>query len=395
MFQPPHAKKKKMSKYRPLTLVVAVLAFDMPGLNEFQDRGRRTGSVPCPWFPEQLYNFLPNLPVIVFFYKVHAYFHAYFCSRQSVTLYRIVNARAIENSGSLKTREILSGAFENFPYPKRPTRFAPPPVPGERPRERVEADPSRLLSAGEVRADGRRVRAVGRAAGPEQHAGRPGGRRDRRRRRGRAVRQPVRRDGRGQRDRGRYGRARRPNGRQPVPRAARRPAAVPVRADRRVPGQRRRQRGPGPVPARRRARRPRHRQPVRVRLRPAAHQRAQAQPGVPGPVAGRGRRQVRPAADRQRVRRTRRHHAGRLPGPVGQGGRVQGRQRDGRAGPAVVARQGRGGEPRYQRDLRRHGERRNGRRGRGDRSAVRAAPRHGFRLNAFGQAVCKGSVRKN
>jgi len=65
-----------------------------------------------------------------------------------------------------------------------------------------------------------------------------------------------------------------------------------------------------------------------VRLRPAAHQRAQAQPGVPGPAATGHRHPVRPTAGRQLLPGPGQRHAGRLQGPVGQGDRVRGRQRD-------------------------------------------------------------------
>jgi len=133
---------------------------------------------------------------------------------------------------------------------------------------------------------------------------------------------------------GRRGRVR-ARGRKRVPHASGRHAATPVRAAGRLRGQLRGQRGPGPVPVRAGARRPGGRQPVHVRLRPAAHQRAQAQQGVPGPAAaGRGH-PVRRSAGRQLLPATGQHHAGRLQGPAGQGDRVRGRQRD--RGPAVTA----------------------------------------------------------
>lgn len=132
---------------------------------------------------------------------------------------------------------------------------------------------------------------------------------------------------------GRRGRVR-ARGRKRVPHTSGRHAATPVRAAGRFCGQLRGQRGSGPVPVRAGARRPGGREPVHVRLRPPAHQRAEAQQGVPGAAAaGRGH-PVRRSAGRQLLPATGQHHAGRLQGPAGQGDRVRGRQRD--RGPAAT-----------------------------------------------------------
>jgi len=183
------------------------------------------------------------------------------------------------------------------------------------------------LFADQICAFGRRDRPVRRRQDPEQHAGQLGVRRGgggRRAERRPTVAQPSGLDGRRQRVRGPMGRGLgRVRGRKRVPDTAGRHAAAPIRAARRVRRKQRGKRGPGPVPVRAGARRPRGRQPVHVRLRPAAHQRAQAQPGVPGPAAaGRGQ-PVRQSAGRQLLPATGQHNAGRLQGPAGQRDRVR------------------------------------------------------------------------
>jgi len=111
-----------------------------------------------------------------------------------------------------------------------------------------------------------------------------------------------------------------------------------------------------------------------VRLRSTTHQRAETQPGVPGPVTGNGRPVV-PAVGQQLLQRTgRQHHAGRLQGPAGQGNRVQGREHHRRVIPVTGSHlAGHGHHERVQ-------HRYHGHRVYGHRRSLPAAPGAGFRL---------------